>query len=48
MADFATVGLFDSSPDGRVVQANDAFVDILGMPKIDQRLRAVEHGLSAL
>lgn len=35
MADFATVGLFDLSTDGKIVQANDTFYDIFGMPRSD-------------
>lgn len=35
MADYATVGLFDLSPAGKIVQANDTFYKIMGLTKPD-------------
>ncbi len=35
MADYATVALFDLSPAGKIVQANDTFYNILGLRKRD-------------
>jgi PAS domain-containing protein len=48
MADYATVGLFDLSPDGKIVQANDTFYKIMGLTKRDLELDPSQCWLDAI
>lgn len=42
LAEFATVGMFDMSMDGRLLSANNLFWELSGLPKVDLDKTAVE------
>ena len=42
LAEFATVGMFDMSTDGRLLSANNLFWDLSGLPKVDLTKNVVE------
>jgi len=48
MADYATVGLFDLSPNGKIVQANDTFYQIMGLTKPDLEFDPSQCWLDAI
>ncbi|KAI6780619.1 Hybrid signal transduction histidine kinase K-like protein [Emericellopsis cladophorae] len=42
LAEFATVGMYDVSLDGRLLSANDSFWELSGLPKVDPTKSYVE------